>query len=105
MQLLFVYITAKDKEQARAIGRAVVTEKLAACANIIDAMNSFYFWGGSLRDDTEAVLIVKTRELLLEPLIARVKQLHTYAIPCIVALPIVGGNKEYLEWLEKETGS
>jgi periplasmic divalent cation tolerance protein len=101
--IILVYITAKDKNQARAIGSALVREKYAACANIIDRMNSLYFWEGSLCDDNEAVLIIKTRKSLLDSVIKRVKDLHTYSIPCIVALPIVGGNPDFLKWINKET--
>jgi|WetSurMetagenome_2_1015567.scaffolds.fasta_scaffold100231_3 periplasmic divalent cation tolerance protein len=101
--LILVYITVKDKNQARAIGKALVREKYAACANIIDRINSFYFWEGSLCDDNEAALIVKTRKSLLDRLIKRVKELHTYSVPCIVALPIVGGNPDFLKWVQKET--
>jgi periplasmic divalent cation tolerance protein len=101
--IILVYITAKDKNQARAIGRALVREKYAACANIIDRMNSLYFWEGSLCDETEAVLLIKTRKSLLDSVIKRVKDLHTYSVPCIVALPIVGGNPDFLKWVKKET--
>jgi periplasmic divalent cation tolerance protein len=104
MKVLFVYITAKNKTQARTIGKTLVKEKLAACANIIDGMNSFYFWDGKLCDDREAVLIVKTRSGLLEKLVSRVKKLHPYEVPCIVALPVAGGNKRFLEWVIRETG-
>ena len=105
MKLLFVYITAKDKAQARMIGKTLIKEKLAACANIIDKMNSFYCWDGKLCDDNEAVLIVKTRAALLEKLTQRVKKIHSYEIPCIVALPVVGGNEQFLDWIAKETSS
>ncbi|MCU0608396.1 MAG: divalent-cation tolerance protein CutA [Chitinispirillaceae bacterium] len=104
MKLLLVYITAQDKKQARMIGKTLVAEKLAACANIIENMNSFYFWEGKLCDDKEAVLICKTRATLLPALIRRVKKLHPYKVPCIVALPIVGGNRDFLTWVGKETG-
>jgi periplasmic divalent cation tolerance protein len=100
-----VYITAKDLTQARLIGKTLVCEKLAACANIFDRMNSFYFWDGKLCDDREAVLFVKTKKALLDRLVKRVKELHTYAVPCIVAFPIIGGNSDFLAWVGKETRS
>jgi periplasmic divalent cation tolerance protein len=103
MPAIMVYITARDRKQARAIGRTLVEGRLAACANIINEMNSFYFWEGKLCDDRESVLIVKTRRALLGRLIKKVKSLHTYEVPCIVALPITGGNREYLKWVDKET--
>jgi len=103
MRPLMVYITARDKKQARGIGKALVAERLAACANIFGGMNSFYFWEGRLCDDREAVLIVKTSHGLLNRLVKRVKALHSYSVPCIVALPIVGGNRDFLSWVKQET--
>ena len=105
MKLLMIYITTKDKDEARRIGKALVAEKLAACVNILDKMNSFYFWNGELCDDSETVLIAKTRDTLLSRVVRRVKELHTYEIPCIVALPIVGGNSDFLSWIKDETAS
>ncbi|MBN1129981.1 MAG: divalent-cation tolerance protein CutA [Chitinispirillaceae bacterium] len=101
--LLLVYITAKDRTLARGIGKTLVTERLAACANVIPAMESFYLWEGNLCDDAEALLIVKTRKALLEKLIRRVTAIHTYTVPCIVALPVVGGNPDFLGWITSET--
>ena len=101
--IILVYITVKDKNQARAIGRTLVREKYAACANIIDRITSLYFWEGNLCNDTEAALIIKTRKSLLDRVIKRVKQLHSYSVPCIVALPIIGGNPDFLKWVRQET--
>jgi periplasmic divalent cation tolerance protein len=98
-----VYITCKDKKQARTIGRALVEERLAACANIIDKMNSLYWWEGAVQDDSETVLIVKTRRTLVPALARRVKQLHSYTVPCVVTTPIVGGNADFLAWIGRET--
>jgi periplasmic divalent cation tolerance protein len=101
--MFFVYITTHDKEQARSIGRVLVEEHLAACVNIIDGMESIYFWNNSICEDKEVILIAKTREDLLTELTQRVKSLHSYECPCIVALPITGGNQEYLNWIEAST--
>ena len=103
MDTVFIYITARDRKQARTIGRALVTERLAACVNIIDGMNSLYFWENRLCDDNETVLIAKTRDSLVDALVRRVKALHTYSVPCIVALPIIGGNRDFIAWIKKET--
>ena len=103
MKLNLVYITTKDKEEARRIGKELVKARLAACVNIIDKMNSFYWWEGKIQDEFEAILIAKTKESLVSELIEKVKSLHSYSCPCIISLPILDGNKEYLEWLEKET--
>ena len=103
MEFRFVYMTAPDREEARRIGRALVEERLAACVNVLDGMNSLYWWEGAVQDDSEAVLIAKTRADLLESLTERVKALHPYSCPCVVALPIVAGNPAYLDWLAGET--
>jgi periplasmic divalent cation tolerance protein len=101
--MLFIYITTPDKEQARSIGRILVEEHLAACVNIIDGMESIYFWNNSICEDKEVILIAKTREDLLTELTQRVKSLHTYECPCIIALPITGGNQEYMNWIDAST--
>jgi periplasmic divalent cation tolerance protein len=105
MNLLFIYITTKDRREARRIGKALVTEKLAACVNIVDGMNSLYFWEGKFCDERETILIAKTRKVLLPCLTARVKQLHSYRVPCIAALPIIGGNRDFLQWIAGETAA
>lgn len=101
--MLFVYITTKDKGQARSIGRVLVEEHLAACVNIVDGMESIYRWNNSICEDQETILIAKTRNDLLEELTARVKSLHSYTCPCIIAIPITGGNQEYLDWVQQST--
>ncbi len=103
MNLNIVYITTKDKEEARKIGKELVQAKLAACVNIIAQMNSLYWWEGEIQDDHEAILLAKTKASLVSELIAKVKSLHSYSCPCIVSLPILDGNKDYLDWLNKET--
>jgi periplasmic divalent cation tolerance protein len=100
--LCIVYITAKDKDQARKIGRELIELRLAACVNIIDNMNSMYWWEGQIQDDKEAVLIAKTKKILVDELIDKVRSLHSYSCPCIISLPIESGNKDYLDWLENQ---
>jgi periplasmic divalent cation tolerance protein len=103
-ETLFVYITAGSVEEADRIGRALVTERLAACANILPGMRSIYWWDGKIEDAAEAVLVLKTAAGNLEALTARVKSQHSYATPCVVALPITGGNRDYLDWIAAESG-
>jgi periplasmic divalent cation tolerance protein len=98
-----VYITASDKDEAMAIGKALVTDRLAACANVFDGVRSLYRWEGKVQDDQEAVLILKTRAELVDAVTNRVKELHSYNVPCIVSWPIQDGNSEYLSWLHAET--
>lgn len=98
-----VYITVKDKQEARKIGRYLIDNKLAACVNIIDNINSIYFWEGKIQDDDEAILITKTKKSQVAKLINEVKKLHSYSCPCVVSLPILDGNPDYLKWLGEET--
>jgi periplasmic divalent cation tolerance protein len=103
MPAMFVYVTASSREEALNIGRTLVGERLAACANIFDGVSSIYWWQGRLMEESEASLILKTTNDLIPALIVRVKQLHSYDCPCVVALPIAQGNPDYLDWIDKET--
>jgi periplasmic divalent cation tolerance protein len=103
MAAYFCYVTAPSREVALAIGRTVVEERLAACANVLDGTTSLYWWQGTLEEASEAVLILKTRGELLERLAARVTDLHPYECPGVVALPIAAGNRAYLDWIAGET--
>lgn len=103
MNLNLVYITAGDKDEARRIGRELLESRLAACVNIVDGMNSMYWWQGELQDETEAVLIAKTKESLVPELIEKVKSVHSYDCPCVVSVPILDGNADFLKWIEAET--
>lgn len=103
MDFVLAYVTAGSAAEARRIGRTLVTERLAACVNIIDGMQSIYHWQGAVCEEDEAVLIAKTRASLAEELTRRTKELHSYDCPCVVILPIAGGNAEFLAWLEEET--
>ena len=104
MPVMFVYVTAADAEEAKTIGRRLVEEQLAACANILPGATSIFRWQGKLEEAVEAVLILKTTEQKLERAIERVKALHSYDCPCIEALPVVEGNRDFLEWVVRETG-
>lgn len=99
MQIQFVYMTAGSIDEARSIAKALVESKLAACVNIIDRMQSVYVWEGKLQEETECVLIAKTRDDLTPELIEKVKRIHSYQCPCIVCLPVSGGNPRFLEWI------
>lgn len=100
-----IYITAASEEEAAKIGRMLVQERLAACANLLGRIGSIYWWEGKLQEEQEAALIVKTTAALVERLVERVKQAHSYDCPCVVALPIDGGNQEFLDWIGLETAS
>jgi periplasmic divalent cation tolerance protein len=99
MELRLCYITASSKDEAKAIGRALVEKRLAACVNLLDGMESLYWWEGKIESSQECVLIAKTEKRLVEPLIAMVKALHSYSIPCVLELEVGRGNEAYLQWL------
>jgi periplasmic divalent cation tolerance protein len=98
-----VYITTPSRDLAERIARTVVEEKLAACVNIFTGVHSIYRWKGRVESADEVILIAKTRRDLFDALEKRVKELHSYEVPCIVAWPIEAGHKPYLDWLEQET--
>jgi len=103
MDFSLVYVTTESKKEAQAIARALLEARLIACANIIEPMQSLYWWEGKIEESDETVLIVKTRAAHLPALMTRVKEMHSYDCPCIVALPITDGSKDYLTWLARET--
>lgn len=98
--IIFAYITCKNKSEAKNIGKILLKERLAACINIFDDMNSLYWWKGEIVEGNEAVLIAKTSSALFGKLSKKVKSVHSYSIPCILQIPIIGGNKGYLDWLK-----
>jgi len=100
---VLVYITAKDLDEAKMISDTLVSEKLAACANILSGMESIYIWKGDQMCDKEVPFFLKTKKSLLQDMIKRVKELHSYDTPCIIALPILDGNPDYLKWLDENT--
>ena len=102
MNINFIYMTVGSKEEARKIGKELVTSRLAACVNILDNMNSFYMWEGEIQDDNEVVMIAKTTENRVPELVEKVKSLHSYDCPCIVSIPVSGGNLAFLEWIAEE---
>jgi periplasmic divalent cation tolerance protein len=103
--LRLIYITTYDKKEARKIGRTLVEEKLAACANIIDGMESIYRWKGKIEEARECILIAKTPYHNVDALTERVKEMHSYDCPCVISLQLAEqeGNEAYRQWLIEET--
>jgi periplasmic divalent cation tolerance protein len=96
-----VFVTTRDEAEAKRIGEQSVKEKLAACANVIPGISSTYWWKGKVEQAKEALLLMKTSEDKLDRLIARVKELHSYETPEVLALPAEKGSPEYLKWLDE----
>ncbi len=102
---VLVLVTSANEEQGVAIARSLVGEKLAACVNLVGPIRSIYRWRDQIEDDRETLLLVKTRANLLERLERRVRELHTYEVPEIVALRFHAGSKPYLKWLFEATAN
>jgi periplasmic divalent cation tolerance protein len=98
-----LYVTAKNHEEARHIARTVVKERLAACANVLGPIESFYHWEGNFEEGAEVALLLKTRAELESRLIERVTTLHSYSCPAIVSLPILAGHAPFLSYIVDET--
>lgn len=104
MDELVVFMTASNEDEAARIAKALVAERLAGCVNIIRNIRSIYSWQGKIEDEQEVFMIVKTRKPLFDSFIRKVKELHSYTVPEIIALPIVDGSEDYLKWLREVTG-
>lgn len=99
----FIYMTCANREEAETIGKALVEKRLAACVNLIDGMESLYWWDGKVEKGRETVLIAKTQAKHVIELTQLVKTMHSYDVPCIAAMPIEGGNRDFLAWIRNET--
>jgi periplasmic divalent cation tolerance protein len=98
-----VFTNLPDSESARSIARALIDVRLAACVNILPAMQSIYRWQGAVEEVSEVAVVIKTTEDLYPQLEEALAKLHPYDIPEILALPIVAGLPAYLDWIESET--
>lgn len=99
MKCNIVFVTVGNEEEGKKIARQLVEEKLAACVNIVPNIQSVYWWEGKIEESQEYFLIIKTSEECVKMLIERVKQLHSYAVPEVIAIDIVQGNPDYLNWI------
>jgi len=100
-----VYVTTADVGEARSIARAMVEARLAACANLVPGMVPIFRWEGKVNEGSESLLILKTTRDRLDDLVAAVEAMHSYDCPCIVALPLAGGSKAFLDWISQETAA
>jgi periplasmic divalent cation tolerance protein len=100
---IIVLITTSTGDEAEKIGKALVDGHLAACVNIVPEVRSLFFWDGKTQDERETLLICKSRLPRMKQIVERVKSLHSYTVPEVIALPIVGGSREYLDWVKDST--
>ncbi|MEO6096006.1 MAG: divalent-cation tolerance protein CutA [Fibrobacteria bacterium] len=98
------YITVSDRGEAERIARGLLEARLVACVNILPEVRSLYWWEGRIGESQEYVLIAKSIPAHQEGILAKVRELHGYRVPCVVFWPLSGGNPDFLAWIEKETG-
>lgn len=103
MSFIVVYVTAKDRAEGRKIAQHLLAKKLAACVNIVNGIESHYRWQGKLECSKEVLLVIKARKIHFAKLTKAVKEIHSYQVPEIIALPVVIGDKKYVTWLAGET--
>ena len=103
MSASLIYVTTTNSDEAARIGEVLVTEKLAASVNILGEVRSIYRWESEIHDKKEALLIAKTDTLRVDEIVDRIRSLHSYQCPCIVAWRLDGGNIPYLDWVGQET--
>ena len=99
---IIVFVTAANQTEAEQIGQSLVEKKLAACCNIIDSIFSIFHWEGKICKENEVLLIIKSVKSRFEEIVAEVKRLHSYKTPEIIALPIIAGSEDYLNWIKEE---
>jgi periplasmic divalent cation tolerance protein len=97
-----VYVTTSGLIESKKIAKMLLKEKLAACVNIIPTVESTYLWKGKIEEDSESVMVVKTRSELVENVIKKVEEVHSYQIPCVLEITVNKGSKTYLKWMKSE---
>jgi periplasmic divalent cation tolerance protein len=97
---IIIFVTTKDKAEAGQLSQSLLKDRLIACANIVNPIDSFFFWQNKIERADECLIIMKSRLDLFKPIVERVKGLHSYKVPEVLAFPIVDGSKDYLDWMD-----
>jgi periplasmic divalent cation tolerance protein len=98
-KFILVLVTCANKKEALLIKECLLVKKIVACVNIVNNVDSFYWWQGLIDSGREVLLLIKSKQELLKPIIKIVKQNHSYKVPEIIAMPVIGGNSDYLQWI------
>ncbi len=99
---IVLFITTPTVEEAQRISKILLEQRKAACVNIVPRVSSLFWWQGKIDSAEESLLIVKTRASVLNEIVTLVREIHSYDVPEIIAVPIIGGNQDYLEWIGNE---
>jgi periplasmic divalent cation tolerance protein len=102
-QKIVIFITTGTDGEARRVAEALLEQRKAACVNIVPTVTSLFWWEDRIDSDQESLLIVKSKASLLDEIVSLVKGIHSYDVPEVIALPIIGGNADYLQWIGKVT--
>ncbi len=100
VKYIVIFVTCANREEGEKISHSLVEKKLVACVNLIPEITSRYWWQEKIEVSSETLLIIKTKKSLFKQIVAEVKKLHSYTVPEIIALPIIDGNKNYLDWIK-----
>ena len=100
-EYVIVFVTTGSVEEAKQIAEVLVDQQLVACVNIVPEILSIYYWQGKVEKDTEAKMIIKTKSSLLNQLTQTVKNMHSYDVCEVIAVPIISGNSDYLKWIDE----
>lgn len=103
MEFIVIYCTVPNKKEGKEIAKKLVDSSLAACVNILDKMESVFSWDGTMCEEHEALMIIKTKRDLFDKIRFIIKEMHSYNVPEIIALPIIEGDETYFKWIEHET--
>lgn len=103
--MIFIYVTYPSDKDAEKVSKALLEDKLVACANILPGHRSLYWWEDKIEDSQEVAVIYKTRRELFEPVESKIKALHPYDVPCVVSLPVEKGAQEFVSWVREQTTS
>jgi periplasmic divalent cation tolerance protein len=101
---IVVLVTAKNKKEAEKIARGLLEAKLIACANIVEGVQSLFWWQGKIDSSKEVLLVLKTKKILFTKVSIKVKSLHSYQTPEIIAISLTAGSKDYLNWINSSCG-
>ena len=103
MDFIVVLITAGSIEEGERIAGSLIDSHLVACVNVVPSVKSIFIWEGKTDQQTEVLLIAKSRKALLNQIIEHVKKIHSYSVPEVIAIPVIGGSEDYLTWVEETT--